>query len=75
MYADRFLVVEDRSLREHDFAEQVAQRNKYARPKRGPSLRARVARRLFELAVATERQKIPTFTNAGKAQTDASKHR
>ncbi len=46
MYADRFYMMEDRVLREQDLAERVAERN----------LRARMARRLFALAVAAERE-------------------
>ena len=46
MYSDRFYVMEDRVLREQDLAERVAERN----------LRARMARRLFALAVAAERE-------------------
>ena len=49
-----YMVVQDRATREQDFAERVAERGRYARS--GPSLRARVARRLFELAVAAERE-------------------
>ena len=56
MYGDRFYVVQDRSLREQDLAERIAERNRHARPKDGPSLRARVARRLFALAIAAERE-------------------
>jgi hypothetical protein len=56
MYGDRFYVMEDRVLREQDLAERVAERNRYARPRRGSSLRARMARRLFALAVAAERE-------------------
>ena len=54
MYGDRFYMMEDRVLREQDLAERMAERNGYAR--RRPSLRARVARRLFALAVAAERE-------------------
>jgi hypothetical protein len=57
MYRDRFYVVQDRALREQDLAERIAERNRHARPKEeGLSLRARVARRLFALAVAAERE-------------------
>lgn len=55
MYRE-FYAAQDRVLREQEFAERVAGRNRYARPARRPSLRARTARRLFELAVVTERQ-------------------
>ena len=54
MYIDKLYVMEDRVLREQDLAERVAERNRYARSKR--NLRARMARRLFTLAVATERE-------------------
>jgi hypothetical protein len=56
MYGDRFYVVQDRALREQDLAERIAERNRYARPRGGLSLRATLARRLFELAVAAERE-------------------
>lgn len=49
-------IMEDRVLREQDLAERMAERNRYARPRGGPSLRARMARRLFALAVAAERE-------------------
>ena len=44
----------DREAREQDLAERIAERRKYARSPGKPSLRARLARRLFELAVAAE---------------------
>ena len=56
MYMDQFYVMEDRVLREQDLAERMAERQRYARSAHKPSLRARLARRLFELALATERQ-------------------
>ena len=57
MYGDRFYVVQDRLLREQDFAERVAERNRHARRGEGAlSLRARLARRLFALAMAAERE-------------------
>ena len=56
MYGSHFYMMEDRVLREQDLAERVAERQRYARAARKPSLRARLARRLFALAVATERQ-------------------
>ena len=49
-------VMEDRGLRRQDLARRVAERERHARSKHKPSLRARMARRLFELAVATERE-------------------
>ncbi len=54
MYTDRFYVMEDRVLREQDLAERMAERARYARS--SWNLRARVARRLFALAVAAERE-------------------
>ena len=51
-----YMVVQDRATREQDFAERVAERRRYARSPGRLSLRARVARRLFELAVAAERE-------------------
>jgi hypothetical protein len=49
-------VMEDRGLRQQDLARMVAERESYARSKHKSSLRARIARRLFELAVAAERE-------------------
>jgi hypothetical protein len=49
-------VMEDRSLRRQDLAGRMAERERYARSRRTSSLRARMARRLFELAVAAERE-------------------
>ena len=50
----QYMMLQDRTAREQDLAERIAERRKYARS--GPSLRARVARRLFDLAVAAERE-------------------
>jgi hypothetical protein len=56
MYNDyHFAVVQDRGLRELDFAERVAERNRYASSANRPSLRARMARRLFSWAIKAER--------------------
>jgi hypothetical protein len=55
MYRE-FYAAQDRGLREQEFAERVAGRNRYARPAGRLSFRARVARRLFALAIAAERQ-------------------
>ena len=49
-------VMEDRSLRRQDLAGRMAEREGYARSKHTSSLRARLARRLFKLAVAAERE-------------------
>jgi hypothetical protein len=49
-----YMLAQDRTAREQDFAERVAERGRYARSPGQPSLRARVARRLFDLAVAAE---------------------
>ena len=54
MYTDRFYVMEDRVLREQDLAERMAERARYARSER--NLRARMARRLFALALTAERE-------------------
>jgi hypothetical protein len=54
MYIDRFYMMEDRVLREQDLAERIAERERYARSRR--ILRARMARRLFALALAAERE-------------------
>ena len=51
-----YMVIQDQTAREQDFAERVAERGRYARSPGRPSLRGRVARRLFELAVAAERE-------------------
>jgi hypothetical protein len=48
-------VMEDRDLRRQDLAGRMAERERYARSRR-TSLRGRMARRLFELAVAAERE-------------------
>ena len=56
MYRDQFYMMDDRVLREQDLAERIAERQRYARPTHKSSLRARLARRLFALAVAAERQ-------------------
>ena len=52
----QYMMVQDRTAREQDFAERVAERRRCARSPGEPSLRARVARRLFELAIAAERE-------------------
>ena len=49
-----YMVVQDRAAREQDLAERIAERGRYARSPGKPSLRARVARRLFELAIVAE---------------------
>jgi hypothetical protein len=49
-----YMVVQDRTAREQDLAERIAERGRYARSPGQPSLRARMARRLFELAVVAE---------------------
>ncbi len=41
-------VMEDRGLRQQDLARRMAERERYARSRQGASLRARLARRLFE---------------------------
>ena len=51
-----YMLLQDRTAREQDLAERIAQGGRYARSPGEPSLRARVARRLFDLAVATERE-------------------
>ena len=51
MYGNTLYGMQDRVLREQDFAERVAERERYARAKHKSSWRARTARRLFELAV------------------------
>ena len=56
MYGDWFYMLEDRAHSEEDFAERVAERNRYARARRKSSWRAQLARRLFALAVVAERE-------------------
>jgi len=51
-----YMLAQDRTVREQEFAERRAERRRYARPPGQPSLRGRLARRLFELAVAAERE-------------------
>jgi hypothetical protein len=51
-----YMMIQDRMARAQDFAERVAERRRYARSPGRPSLRARAARRLFELAVTAERE-------------------
>lgn len=55
MYRE-FYAVQDRALRQQDLADRRAERRRYARPEEKPSLRARLARQLFALAVAAERE-------------------
>ena len=54
----QYVLAQDRAAREQDLAEKIAERGRYARSPGKPSLRARLARRLFELAVAAEREEI-----------------
>ena len=55
MFSDwHYMVAQDRTAREQDLAEKVAERGRYARSPGQPSLRARMARRLFDLAVVAE---------------------
>ncbi len=54
----QYVLAQDRAAREQDLAEKIAERGKYARSPGKPSLRARLARRLFELAVAAESEEI-----------------
>ena len=56
MYGNVLYGMQDRVLREQEFAERVAERQRCARAKRASSLRARITRGLFELAVAAERE-------------------
>ena len=59
MYGNMLYGMQDRVLREQDFAERVAERERYALAKHKSSWRARTARRLFELTVAAEREERP----------------
>jgi hypothetical protein len=54
----QYVLVQDRAAREQDLADRIAERRRYARSPGKLSLRARVARRLFELAVAAESEEI-----------------
>jgi hypothetical protein len=58
MYADYSLhALQYREIREQELAERMAERSRQALiASRGPSLRARMARRLFALAVAADRK-------------------
>ena len=51
----QYMALQDRTAREQDLAERLAERRNYARLPGRSSVRARAARRLFALAVATER--------------------
>jgi hypothetical protein len=50
----QYVLAQDRAAREQDLAEKMAERRRYARSPVKSSLRARMARRLFELAVVAE---------------------
>ncbi len=56
MNINQFFLIADRVLREQDLAERMAERRRYARVTQRPSFGTRAARRLFALAVATERR-------------------
>ncbi len=58
MYADyNFYALLDHQVREQELAERMAESRRQAlTASRGPSLRARMARRLFALAVAADRK-------------------
>ncbi len=58
MYADyNFYAPQDREILEQELAERMAERRRQTlATSRGHSLRARMARRLFALAVAAERR-------------------
>ena len=43
----QYVLAQDRAAREQDLAEKIAERGKYVRSPGKPSLRARLARRLF----------------------------
>ena len=53
---NEFYAAQDRTLRQQDLADRQAERRRHARPENKPSLRARLARQLFALAVAAERE-------------------
>lgn len=57
MYRDWFYLQQSRMLRERELAERIAERRRLAELRAGrPSPRARMARYLFALAVAAERE-------------------
>ena len=57
MFNNWFYLEQNRVARERELTERMAERERYKRFKAGRlSLRARTARRLFALAVATERE-------------------
>ena len=51
-----YMMARDRTALEQDLADRRAERGRYVRSPGRPSLRGRVARRLFALAVAAERE-------------------
>lgn len=53
---NEFYAAQDRTLRQQGLADRQAERRRYVRPTDSLSLRARLARQLFALAVATERE-------------------
>jgi hypothetical protein len=55
MYKD-FYAAQDRTLRQQEFNDKVAERQRHACSEARPSLRARLARQLFALAVVAERE-------------------
>jgi hypothetical protein len=60
MYANyKFYALQDRETRQQELAERMAEsRRRALTASRGPSLRARMARRLFALTVAADRKEI-----------------
>jgi hypothetical protein len=69
----QYVALQDRTAREQDLAERVAERRNYARPAGQPSVRARMARRLFALAVATERTRRGGWSGRGWRRRGACK--
>ena len=55
MYRE-FYAAQNRMLRQQEFADKVAERQRYVRSEDKPSLRARLARQLFTLAQIAERE-------------------
>ena len=71
MYTE-FYALQDREIREQELAELMAEsRRQTLTASRGPSLRARMARRLFALAVAADTKRPGAWFGRGWKQREA----